>query len=207
MKSKSILVLFIIIMVFTFSCDNGSTTPAPVIETILWESDGYGYIQYSTNDEANYGIGKYNYYPTSDQLPHSNTTYYLIRKSGSMGAGYGGIFCYNDSSNFYRFLISGYGSYKISEKIDGTYTTLQDWIFSADILTGYDQLNKIEITRDGSGIFSIIINDNLTDTFNPNGTDSGFSGFYTYISTSDNELFPDEANDTRFKMTVPVSIP
>lgn len=207
--SRNLFILLVLfLLVFIFSCSNSGVD----IETIAWEEDGSGYVQFSTNDLNNYFFGFLNPYVTTFQNSYSNTTFSLIRKSGSELAGYGGIFCYQDDDNHYIIFISGVGKYQIVKNIGGNYTVLTDpaWIVSDDLIQGYDQINEIAITRNNStDQFTIIFNGGLDNiTFTDTDLTSGSSGFYTYIAdNSTGELFPYEANDVRFKITGPVVIP
>ena len=183
----------------------------PLIQTILWAEDGNGYIQFSTNDEDNFLTGFFKHYPTTAKNPYTDATFTIIRKSGSLTTGYGGVFCYQDGNNFYRFLINGNGSYAIAKKITGSYIAIQGWTASPDILTGYDQLNVIDIQRnDITDEFTILINGGTPINFTDPDLQSGSSGFYSYIINNDNgEYFPVDANDTRYKLTTaaPITIP
>lgn len=204
-KGKLLIVLIVFLTALIFSCGEGI-----VRETIKWEEDGSGYIQYSTNDEDYYNNGYFKPYMSTEQTPYSGTTFSLIRKNGSIYAGYGGVVCYQNNSNFYRILINGNGKYLISKKINGTYSDITlGWIESGQILTVYDQVNEIEIVRnDLTNIFTININGGPDITFEGTELTFGSSGFYTSIGNSyTGEIFPYEANDVRFKITGPTPIP
>ena len=197
--------IIIVLLGFILSCNEGIPR-----ETIKWEEDGNGYIQYSTNDEDKFYTWSISTYLATDQADYSGTTFSFVRKNGPLGAPYGGVFCFQDSNNYYRILINGNGKYQIVSKVSGNFTYITpDWIDSADLLTGYNQINEIEIIRNtGTSDFTININGVLNEFYNNTDFDSGTSGFYTYIlSNYTGEYFPYEANDTRFKITAPVAVP
>ena len=137
MEKKLFIGLIIAFLAIMFSCDNGTTGPIPtVIETISWELDGSGYYQFSTNDEANYGYGYSGTFSSTNQDPFTSYIFYVNRKSGFLGAGYGGVFSNTDTGDQYRILLSGYGNYIVQKRISSVVTTIQDWTASAALLTG-----------------------------------------------------------------------
>ena len=205
MMKKSIFYFLVILTVFlTFSCKQ-----EPTGDTIAWENDGTGFLQYSTNDTAYYGLIRVTYYISAEQDPYLDATFNLVRKSGAIAAEYGVVLCYQDSNNFYRVLIrSSDGNYLVTSKVGGVYSNIQDWEHSINIETGYDMVNKIRVARDDpSDTFTIYFNDIETFSFPHSSLKDGTIGFYTAISSSTYENFPDEPNDTRFQITLPDPLP
>jgi len=204
-KRNLFIMLCILLVGFILSCNEGIPR-----ETIKWEEDGNGYIQYSTNDEDKFYTWSISTYLATEQADYSGTTFSFVRKNGPLDAPYGGVFCFQDSNNYYRILINGSGQYHIVSKKSGSFNYITpDWVDSDDLLTGYNQINEIEIVRNTvSSDFTININGISNKTYNDTDFDSGTSGFYTYIlSNQSGEYFPYEANDTRFKITAPDPVP
>jgi len=163
-----------------------------VVDTISWEDDGSGYIQYSTNNGNLFNTGHLKSYISTYEGTYDTTTFFLKKVSGSRAAGYGVVVCYQDDDNYYRILINGYGRYHISRMFGGVYNTLTTWTDSADILKGNNAINKIGVVRDDpTNIFTVAINDGLNINFTDSNLTSGSSG----------------SNDTRFKITAPVAVP
>jgi len=134
----------------------------------------------------------------------------LIKVSGAVNYGYGLIFCCADNNNFYNVLICCDGWYKVRSKVNGTYSTIQDWIQTPNITQGLGISNVLRITQSPTidGSYSVDINGHLTLGFtDSNLVNGGQAGFYTSIGSSTEEHFPDTPMDVRFKLTSPISIP
>ncbi|NOX65801.1 MAG: hypothetical protein GXO85_08370 [Chlorobi bacterium] len=203
--NKKLLYFFIIVIliIISFSCTNESGLKKTV-KTVSWEDDGNGYIQFSTNDVTKCGIENYFHSSSDDQDPFTSATFYLIHKSGYESAEYGAIFCYNDIDNYYKILIINSGKYFVSEEYNGSSTNVDTgWISTSNLKTGYDKINKINITRDSNGKFTIYINDANTYSFTNTDLTGGSNGFYSRTDSKENENFPDIPDDTRFKITIP----
>jgi hypothetical protein len=200
---KKYLLLCVPLLILFFSCKQ-----VP-IETIEWVNDGQGYLQYSTNDEAKCNYSMLHNCSGSYEMPMATLEVRVKKVSGAIAGPFGCIFCREDWDNFYRVLISVEGWYKISKKVDGTYSTIIDWTATGNILQGLGQVNVIRITQSGSS-YSVYINDLVTavtvfgDTDLDNG---GESGFCAVVLAEDDEDFPDVPVDVRFKMISPVAVP
>jgi hypothetical protein len=187
------------------SCSGGAGGPS--VETISWKSDGYGFIQYSTNDSAklNYSMGCT--YSSTNSAP-SVVTATVKKISGASTYGYGVLFAVTDTNNRYRVMIDCTGYYRV-DMISAGYTyAFQDWTYDEAIHAGYDAQNTIAVTYSAPN-YSVAINGTHMVSFPADGTvgTSGYSGFYLSVGTSVEEDFPDTPVDVRFKMTAPVSIP
>ena len=77
------------------------------------------------------------------------------KKSGKGTEGYGLIFGFKDWDNYYQFMISEYGSYKVQGKFEGMDINVIEWTKSSAINTD-NQKNQLKIFKyDDEFIFSI----------------------------------------------------
>ncbi len=180
----------------------------PELETIEWESDGDGFIQFSTNDPQ-----WHNYWFTviyNQVIPTFTTlTAELKRVSGYYYALYGINFCSQDFDNYYELIIDIDGGFSVYKQINSSWIPLINWTYSLDLIKGYNQINKIKIDRDGSGNFSITFNDAIAPsaTFTDTSFPGGSLGMVCNIDTENNEDFPTISNNTKYRFLEPASIP
>jgi hypothetical protein len=194
-------------------------TQSPDIETITWEEDGSGYIQFSTNDPDYYGWAFWRSYDAAEQVaPMANpVTGITIKMSGGfLAGGQRIIFCVQDIDNFFYFLIAADGYYSVGECIDGTPTKILDWTFSGTINAGIGASNTLSAAyTSGTNTMAVSVNGSQIDSFQPNTGSSpyiqnwtgGKAGFIVWISTENDEEFPDTPCDVRYQLTSPVAIP
>jgi S1-C subfamily serine protease/antitoxin component YwqK of YwqJK toxin-antitoxin module len=94
-------------------------------------------------------------YITLDQKSNYSIESIIQKKSGKGNEGYGIIFGYKDWNNYYRFLISEYGSYVILGEFEGVNTNICDWTKSQAINVG-NKRNLLKVMKFGDEfIFSI----------------------------------------------------
>jgi S1-C subfamily serine protease/antitoxin component YwqK of YwqJK toxin-antitoxin module len=104
-----------------------------------------------TNDDIS---SRYNYI-TLEQNSSYSIESIIQKKSGKGNEGYGIIFGFKDWNNYYKFLISEYGSYIIFSQFEGVNIRLCEWTKSKTIFTG-NQRNLLKIIKIGDEfIFSI----------------------------------------------------
>jgi hypothetical protein len=208
-RTNFIGLLFIAAMIIPLVSACKQSSDSVSVSTIQFSPDGQGWIQFKTNDTANYGYGYFEHY-TASYGAVSEVTATVLKNSGSATAGFGVVFCFVDSNNFYRALVSEDGYYIVSQKTGGSYSTLQSWTQSPNVHTGYGVQNTIKVSY-STNLYSVFINDLTTPvfTFAPsqsNGT-AGSAGFYAGIGSSASDNFPGTPADFRFKMTAPVAVP
>ncbi len=200
LKFGLIGLLLIIIGLVPLGCSGrGGDDPVdPPVKTISWEDDGTGFIQYYTNDLNNLGTDKIYTYNTSVTM---NTFKAQCKKnSGQSGQGYGFFFCFQDTDNFYRILITTEGKYNIYKKVGDSLFCIKDWDASLSLNTGYKTPNTIEISR-SDNTFSIYFNDKFETTFIDASFSGGKYGFFVAIGTTEAmEIFPKTPVDVRFKL-------
>ena len=101
--------LFLFLITASLSCsgkgdDAASASTDPVVQTISWQADADGFLQYSTNDTALYSTSHYH---TNNTIQTTMTAVeaQVKRISGSATTGYGIAFCYQSIDNFYQIVI------------------------------------------------------------------------------------------------------
>jgi hypothetical protein len=198
------LILFLPLMLFTITCEN-----EPAIETIEWEPDGAGFRQYKTNDSQYYSWSFWYWKNASYQDPMTAFAVEAEAKKLSGCGGYGVdiIYCLQDSQNFYVLGISTYGSYRVGKRLNGSWFTIIDWTSSNHINTGYNVINNLKVTYDGSTTFTIYLNGFIVDSFADSSFSGGKAGYLVSIADEDCENFPDEPVDVRYRMLQPVFDP
>lgn len=190
-------------------CGSSGGSTVTATRTVAWQSDGRGNVAFSTNDPQYYSSGIWAYLNQSYQTQMSTVTADLEKVSGAPGAGFGIIFCYQDSNNFYRVLIDAYGHYTVATKVAGTYTTLVPWgpPYGARLNSGNGVQNEISVTETSPHNFTVSFNGVQETQFSDANFTGGKAGFYAAVSTSSNENFPGVSEDIRFKMLAPVVYP
>jgi S1-C subfamily serine protease len=104
--------------------------------------------------DENRSIGVKNYINLEQKSNYSIESI-LQKKTGKGTEGYGVIFGFKDWDNYYQFLISEYGSYKIVGMFEGMAMNITDWTTSKFINTK-NQRNQLKIFKyDDEFIFSI----------------------------------------------------
>ena len=199
------------------ACQQPTTTPT--VSTTKWASDGNGNLEFITNDSANYG---YEYWETFSSVTEASgawtnpVTATVEKVSGSQSAGFGVVFCYQSSGDFYFVNISANGSYYVGQDISSTISAItrtggvSGWAQSTAIKQGDNATNVISIAFDGS-TFTVSINGTSACTFPLTNASGGYTGgpagFKINIGTSSDESFPGTADKVLFKMTSPHSYP
>jgi hypothetical protein len=205
---KSFLFILTIIIVGCSQSSQNNNGNSQTITTIQWQSDGNGFLQFKTNDSANYM--KVFDYTIGSSLSTMHTVETQIKKiSGSSNRGFGLNFCMQDNSNKYSVVIATSGSYSISKIISGTWyyyysgafhTTYDQscWVTDSNINTSLGNLNTIKVTQPSSGTFNLYINGNSIITFTDGSFTGGYSGYTLQIGSQSDENFPTIYEDLRF---------
>ncbi len=187
------------------------------IETIEWQDDGTGWLQYSTNDSEkddenamHIDVGSHDF--TSDAVFKFQTK----RISGSTWRNYGLIFCADMANgNTYIFNIDNTGKYIITKFQSGEQVFWGEDLADPDdysenshtnrphpaIKTTNGEINEFRIERTGDGLFEITINNNtdniihLNDDRGGSKYSSGTFGFNIIIGGD----FPNYPLDVHFR--------
>jgi hypothetical protein len=203
LKNRTVLVQSFLVCLILLGL--ATCTPTPP-ENIYWEPDGSGFIRFRTDDPTNAEQGFVKLYDSTQEDPMTTPVKVTVKKIlGSVGGGFGVVFCALDDQNYLKVLINVAGTYKISRVIAGGDNTLKDWTDSPELFHDYRMENTIEVRHAGS-MLTLFINDVSQTTFPDFGLTGGRSGFYAFVSTVDNE-YPMGWVDVRFKMITPIAIP
>lgn len=203
MKNRRTLIESVLVCLVLLGVVACSPTPP---ENIYWEPDGSGFIRFRTDDQANAEQGFLKLYDSTQEDPMTTPVEVTVKKIlGSVGGGFGIVFCAENDQNYFKVLINVAGTYKIARVSAGYSSDITAWIDSPDLWHGYNNGNTIKVTHAGS-LFTLYINDFEQTNFLDSGFGGGKSGFYAYVSTVDDE-YPVGWVDVRFKMISPVAIP
>ena len=190
------------------------TSETPATETIAWQTDGNGFLQYKTNDTDKYGYGEFISISTSNSVvptkyPGGTVTANIKRMTGAAGYGYGIMFCFQDSKNYYLFLVSENGGYTVYKMVAGTYTKILGWASATTAFyQGYGIENTISVYQEAANTYDLSVNGKYINSFtDADLANSGYAGFYVSIANSTYENFPTISEDVRFKLTAPVTAP
>lgn len=78
--------------------------------------------------------------------------------AGPINNGYGVIFRYQNPENFYSFLVSSDGYYRVERWFEGTQRVVSDWALSEAIETGLGVTNEVRVVGRGDS-FTFYVND------------------------------------------------
>jgi hypothetical protein len=194
------------------SCGKSSDDPAAPstsIQTIKWQLDGNGSVQFLTNDAQYYKYLFWNTYTQTNESLMSTVTATVEKQSGCLYSGYGIIFCYQDNNNFYRLLIDAAGQYSVYSRVGGNYSAIIPWTTtpSAHLNSGVGVANVISVTQQSPNNFSVNFNGTQETLFSDGTFTGGKAGFCMYIGDQTGENFPNTPEDIRFKLSSPVAYP
>jgi hypothetical protein len=176
-------------------------------ETIEWQDDGNGWLQFSTNDPTYKDSGNFVHIQSSYQSPTGIVEVRTQKVSGGDATVWGVIWNYQDANNFFLVLISADGWFREYLKWDGVYNEGNNWSQWPYINQGLDAVNVIRI--DGS-TGRIYINNmvNFAGSFSVPGDfpggNAGEAGFYVLVG--DDPIWGNPV-DIRFQMASPVVVP
>ena len=133
----------------------------------------------------------------------------LNKVMGYTVAGYGIVFAYQDSDNYYKLLTTVEGRYMVYKVEGGTSSPILDWDDATHLETGWDKLNTIKIQHDSgtpARTFEIYFNGVLEEDFtvDPYFSD-GSIGYYVSVAGASQEYFPYYPVDVRFKLLQPTT--
>ncbi len=184
---------------------SGATTS---IQTIHWQLDGNGFVQFLTNDPRYYDYIMVNAYTQTNEALMTTVTATVIKYSGSLCTGYGIVFCVQDNYNFYRLLIDAAGQYSVYSRVGGTWSVIIPWATPSTYLSsGVGVMNEISVTQQSPHNFVVYFNGTQVTAFNDSNFSGGKAGFCAYVGTQADENFPYTPEDIRFKLNSPVVYP
>jgi len=201
--SVALVLAGVVALLFLGSCDTGGTP----VQTIRWEQDGSGFIQFYTNDSENLSYTFWSAHELGQDLSAGPVEITVKKNSGDPSYGFGMIFDYIDEDNFGRVLITRSGAYQVARKENGTFTYPQNFASSNAVRTSSGAENVIRVT-DVSSTDEITVTINGTEVFNDvYGTLLGGTRVGGIAGVSDQEQFPEVPVDVRYKLNEPVTYP
>ena len=156
---------------------------------------------FSTNDNAFWGPNGYTLWalPLPGQSAFARRDVDLVKSSGNAWAGYGIVFCQLDTGDpstgesMALVMINTQQQYSLGEVNGSRYTpyTSPTWVSHPGLNRGYGVANRVTVTRDAGGLFTLYLNQAQVMTFHdgripvPTG---GGDGYLVVISPQD--VFP-----------------
>ena len=221
-QTKNYLILGIAVLLLFASCssptsgsgsssisdDDSSSTNTIAESEDLFVSDGSGQT-FATNI-FEYGSGNGATYwteilPASDTFTTVNVE--MSKISGYKLGGFGVFFSHSDadSNDFSALtvLLNMNGEYCIGLIEDSAFSYIKEWTSNSYIIASYNVANRVCITEQSAGRYSIAVNGETIDEFEDDSDPVHDGGGYGYIAVvSPLENFPSEAVEVYFE-TIP----
>ncbi len=86
----------------------------------------------------------------------------IIKSAGIQDHGYGIVFGFKDTNNFFSFLLSGDGHYRYGEKRSGKFESITGWVRHPAIREGNGASNRLAVHRRGGALF-LFVNGTVVD--------------------------------------------
>ncbi|HEX3043399.1 MAG TPA: LamG domain-containing protein [Bacillota bacterium] len=207
MKKTGKLLLLILVLLaiitFTSSCGNSGNNGSKIeVQSAIWRQDGSG-VRFYTNDNKDLEHGFIYCYNTTQPTMTTVSTN-VIKYHGYQDGGYGILFCFQNSQNFYSLLIATTGYYAVFRKKDGNYSPIISWKSSSHLTSGYGASNTIQVSYNyPSHTFTIYFNNIQEDTFMDTYFTGGYSGYYVSVGNSSQETFPKTPVEVEFHQLTP----
>jgi hypothetical protein len=87
--------------------------------------------------------------------------------SGPLNNGYGVLFRYRDASNYYAFLVSSDGFYRLSRVVAGSERILSEWVDTPVVTQGFERVQRLRVVALGDQ-FRFFVNDTPVQLCIPN---------------------------------------
>ncbi len=81
---------------------------------------------------------------------------------GPLDNGYGVIFRYRDNDNFYEFLVSSDGFYRVNRVLNGAQRELSTWIDSPTVRQGLNEINYLRVVARGDQFAFYVNNERVS---------------------------------------------
>ena len=180
--------------------NTGGNNGNPPVSTIWWESDGNGFLKFSSNDPQKYDYASWKFYGNINDTD----TYEIECKklSGAGGYWYGMLFGASDDDayKYYYLAISIDGSYSISKSINNVddFTDIKAPEKSDKLLTGYNVTNILKVVKNG-GEYTVYLNGSQEYQFTDTEISGNKIGYRVRIGSGSEESFPNTPVDVRFR--------
>jgi len=165
---------------------------------------------FSTNDCAFWGPNGYTLWalPLAGQATFAVRDVELVKNSGNAWAGYGIIFCQlvtgdpSPEESMLLVMINTQQQYSLGEVNGSRYTpyTSPTWVSHSGLNRGYGVANRVTVTRDAEGLFTLYVNQVQVTTFRDGRTpvpSGGGDGYLAVISPQD--VFPQSPVTVSYK--------
>ena len=192
-------IIFVIFLTIVLS---GCGISHPV-QTIQFEDDGNGFLQFYTNDSQYYNY-RFTHTYSSPANP-TNIEVAVKKRSGYAYSAYGIVFGYQDIHNFYEVVICVDGEYAIFKMVNDSWDSIINWNSSSDLAQGYNQYNTIKLVKVDATNYTVTFNNGTAIPFNDVTFSSGRYGFITFVASSTEEKFPGTPEDVKFIFTSEVT--
>ncbi len=168
----------------------------------LFAAQQDGSFVFTTNDTAYwgpYGFTLWAVMPGLSQPVFTQRDVTLTKDSGNATAGYGIVFCQYDSGNqshdetMLVVLINTQQQYSVGEATGSAYSpyTSPIWVQDLHLSKGYGMSNRMLVTRDSGGLFTLTLNGTQVMTFHDGRTPAQSGGGGGYIAViSPQDSFP-----------------
>lgn len=187
------------------SC-NVPTSEIPPTETIWWEEDGEGFLQFCTNDRQNL---EHLFVVWDDQFvdPMQDIDVEVKKVSGNPWGAFGIVFCVKDNRNYYILGIDTNGYYMIWEFAGGNWVKIMDWTYTHLLNKGYDSTNRLQISYEPAGsTFTVRLNTAVVTSFSDFSLSGGYTGFLVEVMPGGLEHFPHFPVDARFRYNAKIAV-
>jgi hypothetical protein len=165
---------------------------------------------FSTNDSAFWGPNGYTLWslPLAGQATFATRDVQLVKSSGNAWAGYGIIFCQlvtggpSSEESMLLVMINTQQQYSLGEVSGSRYTpyTSPTWVSHSALNRGCGVVNRVTLTRDAGGLFTLYVNQVQVTTFRDGRTPvpaGGGDGYLAVISPQD--IFPQSPVTVSYK--------
>jgi hypothetical protein len=207
--NRLLLVSAVCMQLMSCGQESGPSTSSTSIQTIKWQLDGNGSVQFLTNDAQYYNYNFWDTYTQTYETQMTTVTATVKKLSGSLYSGYGIVFCHQDSNNYYRLLIDAAGQYSVSAIVGGTHSAIIPWTTAPSIHlnSGVGVANVISVIQQSPNNFSVNFNGTQEAIFSDANFTGGKSGFLASVDVQTGENFPNTPEDIRFRLSLPVAYP
>lgn len=190
--------LIAVSLLITFiGCGSDGFEAIPITK---WEDDPEGFFQFTTNDPIYYNYIFYTKLDESYQLKMTSFEAKVKKLSGYEQGGFGIIFCFQNEDNFYVLLITVRGWYSVYKLQDGVWKEVIPWEWTKHLIEGYNIINSVKVAySESANIFTIFLNDTITNTFEGNSLTGGYTGYIASVGGPNEENFPAAPLDVRFQ--------
>jgi hypothetical protein len=186
-----------------------SCSEKPAVLRILWEPDGNGYVQFRTNDTADYDQYFY-HFPSAagNELAQASgwTATAIVKQEAGTFYGYCGLIVGLDESNFVGVLISGNQYYCTVSRQAGAKPVQSTWTQLSGILVPPNENTLSATVGPGGSLISFSVNGASVGTSSLPGA-TMHAGFLNTVLTKTYEGFPSYYSDRRFKLSSPLVYP